>query len=126
MYQAHAHLTPYHHNNNTAISPQPRLGDDTLDVAALQGVPGIVGTLAVGIVAQGNYASSPGLVAGGGFALLGKQAVATIVTIVWSFIWTYALMKFMKYTVKVCADAHGHLPTLASCPRSLRELKLTR
>jgi len=89
------------------IYVKPRIGDDALDVAALQGVPGIVGSLAVGIVAEGNYAPSPGLIAGGGFGLLGKQVVAALITIVWSFVWTYALMRFMQYTVKIQISAEA-------------------
>ena len=96
---------PFMHDN---LHSQHRLGDDTLDVGALQGVPGVVGTMLVGVFAEGVYTSTPGLINGGGFVLLGKQVVMTIVTIVWSFIWTYALMHFMRVTVKVRVDAHVH------------------
>lgn len=87
-------------------SVKPRLGvDDALDVAALQGVPGIVGTFFVGIFAQYNVdLTNPnkiGLVVGGNGRLLAIQTLGIIVTVLWTGILTYVLMWFMKRYVGV-------------------------
>ena len=87
---------------------KPRLKvDDTLDVAALQGVPGIFGSLALGLFASKPYSPTLGLFYGGGGSLLLKQSVAVCITICWSFCLTYILMIFIRRAVgiDVSADA---------------------
>ena len=81
---------------------KPRLGiDDALDVCALQGMPGIVGSLAVGLVAAPPYAPHVGLLHGGGGALLSAQAVALACAVSWAFGWTWLLMHVMRRTVGI-------------------------
>jgi ammonium transporter, Amt family len=85
-----------------AVRLKFRLGyDDALDVVGVHLVGGIVGSLLVGIFADLsiNEAGADGLFAGGGVALLGKQMAAVGVTLVYSFIVTYVLLKVVDATV---------------------------
>ena len=70
--------------------------DDSLDVIAVHLVGGITGSLLLGIFATDAYG---GLLAGGGLELLGKQFVAVIVTIVYSFVISYILAKIIDATI---------------------------
>ena len=77
---------------------KPWLGvDDALDVAA-QGVPGILGSIAVGFAAEYNIsgADSLGILVGGNGALLLKQCVAVVVSVAWTACFTWLLMRFMR------------------------------
>ncbi|MFI0368495.1 ammonium transporter [Actinomadura sp. 1N219] len=79
-----------------AVSLKYKLGyDDSLDVVGVHMVGGIVGALLIGILATTavNDAGADGLLAGGGFALLGKQAVAVLATLAYSFTVTYVIAK---------------------------------
>lgn len=85
---------------------KPRMGlDDALDVAALQGVPGILGSLAVGFVAETYLVNdSPenlGILAGGNGVLLWKQTIGVIVTVVWTGMLTSLLLLFMRRFVGI-------------------------
>jgi Amt family ammonium transporter len=75
--------------------------DDALDVVGVHLVGGIVGSLLTGIFADlaFNEAGADGLFAGGGVALLGKQAAAVGVTLVFSFVLSYILLKVIDATV---------------------------
>ncbi len=70
--------------------------DDSLDVIAVHLVGGITGSLLLGIFATDAYG---GLLAGGGASLLGKQFVAVIVTMVYSFVISYILAKIIDATI---------------------------
>ena len=70
--------------------------DDSLDVIAVHLVGGITGSLLLGIFATDAYG---GLLAGGGASLLGKQFVAVIVTLVYSFVISYILAKIIDATI---------------------------
>jgi Amt family ammonium transporter len=78
-----------------AVSVKFRLGyDDSLDVVAVHGVGGFIGTLAIGLFA--SSAANPavhheGLLLGGGVHQLGVQALAVVVALSWSFVLTYAV-----------------------------------
>ncbi|MFI0409588.1 ammonium transporter [Actinomadura sp. 3N508] len=79
-----------------AVGLKYRLGfDDSLDVVGVHMVGGIVGALLIGVLATTavNDAGADGLLAGGGFALLGKQAVAVLATLAYSFVVTYVIAK---------------------------------
>ncbi|MWK33359.1 ammonium transporter [Actinomadura sp. J1-007] len=79
-----------------AVGLKYRLGfDDSLDVVGVHMVGGIVGALLIGVLATTavNDAGADGLLAGGGFGLLGKQAVAVASTLVYSFVVTFAIAK---------------------------------
>ena len=90
---------------------KPRIGvDDALDVAALQGVPGILGTFMVGLFAESKQdwnsiaSDDPnklGLFRGGNGKLLAVQTVGVVVTVVWTFVMTYMLMIWMRRYVGI-------------------------
>jgi Amt family ammonium transporter len=78
-----------------AVKVKFRFGyDDSLDVVAVHGVCGVIGTLCVGLFAlrlvnfSGNH---KGLLLGGGIHQLAVQALAVLVTVAWAFGVTYAL-----------------------------------
>ena len=81
-----------------AVSVKYRLGyDDSLDVLGVHGIGGVVGMLSIGLLATTavNGAGADGLFAGGGFGLLGKQALAVGVTVVYAFAMTWLLAKLI-------------------------------
>ena len=65
--------------------------DDSLDVLAVHGVGGFVGTLMVGLFGVSAVSGANGLFYGGGFALLGRQALAVVVAVGWAFCATAAV-----------------------------------
>ena len=68
--------------------------DDALDVVGVHLVGGIVGSLLLGFFADKavNRAGRNGVfVHGGGFGLLGEQALAVVATLVYSFVVTFAI-----------------------------------
>ena len=74
-----------------AVGWKYRLGyDDSLDVVGVHGIGGIIGMLGIGILATTsvNAAGQDGLLAGGGFTLLGKQAIAVVATAAFAFTMT--------------------------------------
>ncbi len=77
-----------------AVSLKFRFGyDDSLDVIGVHLVGGIVGSLLLGLFADTavNHAGRDGLFIGGGFGLLGEQALAVVATLVYSFVVTLVL-----------------------------------
>jgi Amt family ammonium transporter len=72
-----------------AVSIKTRFGfDDSLDVVAVHLVGGILGSLMVGLFADTavNSAGHDGLFFGGGWGLLGEQALAVVAVGVFSFV----------------------------------------
>ncbi|MEI8000553.1 MAG: ammonium transporter [Actinomycetes bacterium] len=71
--------------------------DDALDVVGVHLVGGIVGTLLVGVFAEVavNRAGHDGLLYGGGFGLLGKQALAAAAVMAFSFVVTFVILKVL-------------------------------
>jgi len=91
-----------------AISLKYRFGyDDALDVVGVHLVGGVAGSLCVGVFATKavNAAGADGLLAGGGFHLLGAQALAVGVTLVFSFVVSLVLAKFVDMTLGLRVDA---------------------
>ena len=82
------------------IQPKTNL-DDALDVTGLQGAPGIVGTICVGIFATEEFASPAGLLISHSLELLFKQIVGVSITIVWTLVTTYLLMMLIKKLVGI-------------------------
>ena len=79
-----------------ATSLKFRVGyDDALDVVGVHAVGGMLGALLIGLFADTafNEAGGDGLFAGGGLALLGKQAVAVVATLAFSFVGSFVLLK---------------------------------
>jgi Amt family ammonium transporter len=90
-----------------AIRLKYRLGyDDSLDVVAIHGVGGLLGMLMIGFFATDavNPAGWDGLLYGGGFAQLGKQAVAAAATIAFAFVLTYGIAWLVRATVGFRVD----------------------
>ena len=81
--------------------------DDALDVVGVHFVGGLVGSLAVGLFSEPDFFGTDvmaGLFHGGGLQLLGEQALANGVTIVYSFVVTALIMLALKFTIGVRVD----------------------
>lgn len=78
--------------------------DDALDVVGVHFVGGLVGSLMIGLFADADYFGAKhlnGLFYGGGFRLLGEQAIANGVTIIYSGIVTALILLALKHTVGI-------------------------
>jgi Amt family ammonium transporter len=78
--------------------------DDALDVVGVHFVGGLVGSLAIGLFSQPDFFDNgklAGLFHGGDGQLLGEQALANGVTIVYSFVVTTLIMLALKATIGV-------------------------
>jgi Amt family ammonium transporter len=82
-----------------AVSLKFRFGyDDSLDVIGVHLVGGILGSLLLGLFAEesANPAGADGLLYGGGFSLLGEQAIAVGATLVYSFVVTGLILVVLR------------------------------
>jgi Amt family ammonium transporter len=73
--------------------------DDALDVVGVHLVGGLAGTLMIGLVASDSTTGSKdlrGLFYGGGFAQLGKQTVAALAVLAFSFVATLIIAFVVK------------------------------
>jgi len=87
--------------------------DDSLDVVGVHGVCGVVGTLAVGVLATRTVNPvGRGLVDGGGFHLLGWQALGVLVAAAWAFAGTYVIALAVHRTVGLRATPEDELAGL--------------
>lgn len=78
-----------------AVELKFRFGfDDSLDVVGIHLVGGLVGTLMIGIVGTGV-----GLLATGSFLQLGKQALAAVVIMIFSFVMTWIIGTLVDKTM---------------------------
>ena len=85
-----------------AVSLKFRFGyDDALDVIGVHLIGGLLGTLAVGLLAHRAVAGvgSDGLFFGGGAKLLGDQALACAVVFAFSFAVSYVLARILDATI---------------------------
>ena len=76
--------------------------DDSLDVVAVHYVGGVIGTLAVGLLAA--TAVNPavvhqGLFLGGGLGQLGRQALAVVAATTFAFAVTYGIARLLRATI---------------------------
>ncbi len=79
-----------------AVGLKYKLGyDDSLDVVGVHLVGGLVGTILIGFLAVGDV----GLFYGGGAAQLGKQVVAALAVLAYSFVLTYIIGKLIDLTI---------------------------
>ncbi|RPK65721.1 Ammonium transporter NrgA [Streptomyces sp. ADI95-17] len=78
--------------------------DDTLDVVGVHGVGGLIGLIMVGLFATARISGKEGLFYGGGWGLLGKQLVAVVSVIAFSFILTWIIAKAVDLTVGFRAE----------------------
>jgi Amt family ammonium transporter len=100
-----------------AVSLKYRFGfDDSLDVVGVHLFGGITGTLLIGIVGFDHGYATPGglqrgLLYGGGFSLLEKQAVAVLAVAGYSFVMTYiigtAIKKLGGFRISTEAEITG-------------------
>jgi Amt family ammonium transporter len=95
-----------------AVALKFRFGfDDSLDVVGVHLVGGLVGTLLIGFLGTTsvNSLGADGLFYGGGFALLGRQAVAAFSVLIYSFVITFLLGLLLKKTIgfRVSAEAEA-------------------
>ncbi len=72
--------------------------DDALDVVGVHLVGGVLGALLIGILGSSafNALGADGLVYGGGFTLLGKQAAAVGASVTYSFVATLVIAKLVS------------------------------
>jgi ammonium transporter, Amt family len=85
-----------------AVNLKHKFGyDDALDVVGVHYVGGLIGALLTGVFATEQTAlmGQKGLVYGGGFDLLGKQAAASGITTVWSFVLTVIILKAIDLVI---------------------------
>ncbi len=98
-----------------ALSLKYRFGyDDSLDVVGVHLVGGLIGTLSIGLFADVSLTGSPdtaGLLAGGGLAQLGRQALGAGAVLVYSFLVTWLLAQLLNRTmglrIPMAAEAQG-------------------
>ncbi|KNC53550.1 ammonium transporter [Thecamonas trahens ATCC 50062] len=74
--------------------------DDALEVSAVHGATGLIGSLATGFVASSTYSdavTNEGLfIHGGSGKLLGEQVLAVVVTLAWSGVWSWIIFAFIE------------------------------
>ena len=93
-----------------AVNLKTRLGwDDALDVWAVHGVGGIIGTILVGVFAVDSVGGVNGLLNGGGPTLLLKQTVAVLAVSAYAFVFSWAaLWAINKVTPVRVSDSEEH------------------
>jgi Amt family ammonium transporter len=70
--------------------------DDSLDVVGVHFVGGVVGVSLIGLLATAVMTAGPrGLFYGGGFAQLGKQALAIVVVALYAFTMSFVIAKLV-------------------------------
>jgi len=78
--------------------------DDALDVVGVHFVGGLVGSLAIGLFAEPKFFEGEflaGVFHGGGWQLFGEQALANVVTIIYSFTVTLIIVLVLKATIGI-------------------------
>jgi Amt family ammonium transporter len=131
-----------------AVSAKFRFNyDDSLDVVGVHFVGGVVGVSLIGLLATAVMTSGPqGLFYGGGFAQLGKQALAIVVVALYAFTVSFVLAKvidrvmgfrlsaedettgvdFTQHAETAYAEGvQGHLPLRRPAPANNRETAST-
>jgi Amt family ammonium transporter len=75
--------------------------DDALDVVGVHAVGGVIGAVLIGVFASTaiNAGGADGLLAGGGFDLLGKQVIAVGAAIVFAFAGSWVLLKLVDKVI---------------------------
>ncbi len=86
-----------------AVALKSKFGyDDTLDVVGVHLVGGLIGTLMVGVLASESMPNATnGLLYGGGFGQLWKQAIAAGAVILYSFVVAFAIAFVLKKTIGI-------------------------
>lgn len=75
--------------------------DDSLDVVGVHGLSGLVGMLSIGFIAtlSANKAGADGLFISGSPSLLGKQIIASLAVLAYSFIATWIIATVIQRTI---------------------------
>ncbi|MDT7785478.1 MAG: ammonium transporter, Amt family [Pseudonocardiales bacterium] len=95
-----------------AVGLKFRFGyDDSLDVVGVHLVGGLVGTLLIGFfgTTSVNSAGADGLFYGGGFGLLGRQAIAALAVLAFSFVLTFVIAFVVNKTVGFRVDEEAEV-----------------
>ncbi|MEE4491428.1 ammonium transporter [Streptomyces sp. BE230] len=97
-----------------AVAWKFRFGyDDSLDVVGVHFVGGIVGTLLIGLFATATMTGgAEGLLYGGGFGQLARQAVAVLAVAAYTFLMTYGIGKAVDRFMGLRASADEELTGL--------------
>jgi Amt family ammonium transporter len=85
-----------------AVTRKYKLGyDDSLDVVGVHGVGGILGMLAIGLMATltANAAGANGLLNGGGTTQLNRQVIAIVIVALFSFAATWLIATAIQKTI---------------------------
>lgn len=75
---------------------EKRKVDDPVGAFAVHGISGSIGTLAVGLFAMPGTTAYSGLFYGGGWYLLGVQALGLVVVAIWGFALTLLVLKLIQ------------------------------
>ena len=87
--------------------------DDPVGAVSVHGVCGAVGTLLVGVFADTNYGGGMnGLLNGGGFKLLGVQAIGVLAVFVWTVVTSGILFFVLHKTIGLRVDKDEELKGL--------------
>lgn len=73
--------------------------DDPVGAISVHGTAGVWGTLSVGLFANPKLGESIGLFYGGGWKLLGVQALGVVIAFLWSFSMSWILFRVLRWTV---------------------------
>ena len=85
--------------------PHMGIGHDSLDVAGIHRVGGMIGTILIGVLATAAVTGgAQGLLFGGGLGLLGRQTLASLAVAAWAFCATWLIAKAVDGTVGLRAD----------------------
>jgi len=100
-----------------AVSLKPKLGyDDSLDVVGVHMIGGIIGALLTGVFAtatiSGLDTSLDGLAYGNGFVQLGRQSIAVLATLGFSFVMTLIICWIVDKTVGLRVDEDSEVEGL--------------
>jgi Amt family ammonium transporter len=99
-----------------AVGLKYKLGyDDALDVVGVHLVGGATGAILIGLLAAPFIAGTggvAGLFYGGGFAQLGRQAVAVVAVGAYSFALTYVIGLIIKKTIGLRVDTEAEIEGL--------------
>jgi Amt family ammonium transporter len=97
-----------------AVGLKYRFGyDDSLDVAGVHGVGGFIGTLLIGVLATATVTGgAEGLGFGGGFGLLGRQALAAVAVAAWAFTITWLAARAIDRLIGFRVDRGDELAGL--------------
>jgi len=86
--------------------------DDALDVSSIHGLPGVWGSIAVALFADGRLDNVTGILYGGGWHLLGVQILGVLAVMGFVGVSTIALLKIIKETVGLRSSSRDEISGL--------------